>query len=222
MKQIKQYTYSTRKELKTFDIEIKLSSDFKLYFRGEDIPKELHESAKEVFIAKQNKFDSFEELNTKVLTVISDYESQFVEETKQKVILYKIDFTDNHGGQSIEFDFKVVQRIDTVGVSDRGTQSRQSRHYEERLHIGRYGDPLKQKTLDEIDSDGYNEMIWTAEREFWFTTMSDSVRQLGNRLKEGFGKKAEILAQKIDKGMLSQLLIADSSQSQIETVKARK
>ena len=208
MKRVKRYTYNSNKTFNEFEIEIKLSSDFKIYFSGNDIPKELQESYNG-FIQNQNKFDSFEELNTKILQIIEDFESKFIEETKKKVILYSIDYDEKGGQQRIVFNYVVVQKIETK--TKKGNVN--TKYYEERLVRGQ---SLNQIILEDCNTygkfeDKFNEMIWSKQRELWFARMSESVKDLGNRLLEGFGERAEILAKKIDQGSIN-LLLSGSNQ----------
>ncbi len=206
MKHSKEYIYSTLKSGKRFAIEIKLSTNFKLYFSGDEIPEELQKSYTGV-LEKQNKFDDFDQLNSKVLMIISEFESKFVEETKKKVILYSINYDENNRGQTIGFNYLVVQKITTQGPKDTDTK-----YYQER--ILRNGTDFVQTKLDNVNTysyfdDKFMEMIWSKERELWFFKMQDSVKCLGMRLLEGFGERAEILSRKIDQGIMNQLLIGE-------------
>lgn len=202
MKQTKKYSYSSAEGFKTFELPIKLSTDFCLFFSATDLPEELVRFSTEV-ITKRCKFSSFDDLNEKILKVIADFEAQFVEETKKKVILYHIEYVraSARDDQRIYFNFQVAHRIDT---------GKETRYYQERLIRGRSPrTELEELNTYQIVGDHRSEpseMLWTAERELWFTEMQSSLHKLGQQLIEGFGTKPEILARKIDQGGLKQLI----------------
>lgn len=198
-KQVAHYSYMTKKAVVKFELEIKLSTDFRLFFDGEQIPEELKEHYQGV-IMKRNYFYSFEELNQKILDVIAAFETSFVEETKKKVILYQIHH-DERKGQNLSLKYAVVQRIDVT----KGSKDKSTNYYEERM-IRKGGLGPNEITLDRFDEwqffvgreGDYLEMPWSKERELWFQLMTEQLRNLALKLKDGFGKHAEILAQKID------------------------
>lgn len=203
MKQLKKYTYTTPTKVKTFELPIKLSTDFELYFASADLPEELRQHATDV-ILKRHKFASFDTLNETVLKIIADFETQFVEETRRKVILYHIDYRrpSQRDEQQIYFHFRVVQRIES---------GKQTRYYEERTARGRsLGTTLDEFNTSELMNGDHreepSEMLWTAERELWFTEMQKSLHRLGQQLVEGFGTKPEVLARKIDQDGFLQLI----------------
>jgi sugar-specific transcriptional regulator TrmB len=193
-----------RKEsLGSFDLEIKLSTSFDLFFSDEDIPEELR-AAYQGILQKRNYFHSFEELNDRVREIIANFEETFVEETKKKAILYSINYDDRRGHQ-IYFNYLVVQRIDT---GSRGGKI-ETRYYTERACRGMTKSSI---VLDDVNTfqafrEGeFSEMLWSKEREIWFEQMALSVQNLGKRLLDGFGAKPEVLARKIDLGGISFLL----------------
>jgi hypothetical protein len=198
----RKFMYSTPKAAKFFELEIKVSHDFKFYFTAEHLPAELREDFQGVLM-KREYFDSFYELEQKVTEVIGEFEARFVEETKQKVIMYEISYDENHKGHNITFQFEVLQRVE-IGKK----KGKETHYYKERRRDHGFGPA--HKTLDEFNTaqfDEANEMAWTAEREAWFIKMAESVKTLGNQLLQGFGKHAEILARKIDQGTMNQLLL---------------
>lgn len=181
-----------------FDLVIKLSTAFKLFFSENDIPEELRLSFTGLLQAR-NYFDSFEELNTRILEIIASFEATFVEETKKKVILYCIELDESHGHQ-IYFHYIVAQRIDTGSRSGKI----ETRYYTERV---RRGISRSEISMDDLntwnafkEADKFSEMLWSKEREMWFEQMADNIKTLGHRLLEGFGEKPEVLAKKIDLG----------------------
>lgn len=197
MKHSKKYTYIKKKGMGEFEVEIKLSSDFKLFFTSDQIPEELLKSYSG-HIPKRVYGDWFQDLNKKILDIITEYEATFVEEAKSKVILYGVKYNDNIG-HKIYFNYIVAQRLDITS-----SKKKETKYFEERSPIG--NGSFRQKVLDEIspgrefDDIDYAEMPWTAEREAWFEAMATKIRDLAHQLEEGFGESSEVLAKKIDHG----------------------
>lgn len=195
----KHYTYMRKDSLGSFDLEIKLSTAFKLFFSEDGIPEELRKSYTGI-LQTRNYFDSFEELNTRVHEIIASFEETFVEETKKKVILYSIVYDEKRRGHSIGFNYVVAQRIDTGNRSGKTD----TRYYTERVRRGLSRNEITTDDLNTYEAfghdDKFSEMNWSKEREAWFEQMAESVKHLGQRLLEGFGEKPEILAKKIDLG----------------------
>lgn len=201
------YSYSSKEETKTFALPIGLSTHFEFFFNGFDIPVELAESYHSGYIQKQNKFPDIDCLDRKIEEIISDFEAKFVEETKQKVILYSMEYDDRRMDHCLNFAYAVAIKID---VTEKGQVS--SRYFTENLRRGNW-ENFSEKLLNVLNTSSifhhtdFNEMLWTPEREIWFESMAKGIDALAKQIRTGLGTKAEVLARKIDQGGLNNLLL---------------
>lgn len=189
------FSFSTKEILKTFELDIKISSTFQFFYTTEDLPTELLNLPNSPHGPRQY-FDSFHSLESSINDLVAEFEVSLVEETKTKVILYAID-TESHRGQKIDFRFIVAQRVE-IGRK-RGDAS--VRYFQETKRSGHHiGNDLSELNTHSHFEEDFLEMAWTAEREAWFKSMENSIEKLAQRLTLGFGKAPEILARKIDPG----------------------
>lgn len=197
---IRKFEYSTAKELKQFDLEIKMSTDLRFFYTVNQLPKEILDRDLAPGGDRQY-FDSYYELHDSVMRIIAEFETAFVQENKTKVILYAIDTKSYDSHQEIDFRYEVVQKVE-IGNS-KGTTKK---YYKERHHSGR----ATGTTMDELSHSAFNdefkEINWTKDREEWFKKMNHAIETLSRNLESGLKQTPEVLARKIDQGLSFQLL----------------
>jgi len=212
-KQTKKYAYQSGKKWKDFEIEIRLSTDFKLYFQGKDIPPELCDPSD---LVRPKKYEDFRQLNDDIMEMISRHEEKSIEETKERVIIYDLTVNDEDGLAGLAIKFDVLQKITT---SRKG--KKESSYFVERSLRGSRTGKAGQMVLDDFNvyqkyasgngrHERFDEMPWTATRERWFQDMADSIIKLSERIKDGIGRKPELLSQRIDSGAMEILLLEES------------
>lgn len=212
-KGIKNYHYFTKTEKKYFDLPIKLSADFSLYFSGKDFPEELKKNTRHS-VFDQNKFDSIEELDRKVGEIIEEFEAQFLDDLKEKVILYAIS-KGSYRCPSIGLTYTVCIKITTHKAKAKkyrseGHSSGENIHYyHERQSDPEPGVPRSinydsVRTSEYFDNE-YFDMPWTSEREAFFILITKNIAELSNRLEEGIGTRVETLIKRIETGGLQLL-----------------
>lgn len=187
------FTVSAPKGLIEFELTIKVATDFRFFYSTEQLPEQIR-SLPEASRSPRQYYDSFRDLKESVEKLIESFEMSFVDESKTKVILYSMDYSDDNG-QAIDFRFFVLQKI----TSNRG-KNVDVNFFEESVQSSEYHKGI---TLTRVETynrfeDKYLEMAWSIEREEWFNAMAKSIQNLADQLKSGFGSRAEILARKID------------------------
>lgn len=198
------FGFSTKDKYIEFELTVRVSTQFKFFYRAEELPAQLREQV----YGERQYFDSFHELEAQVNNLIAEAEISLIEETKTKVILYNIQTNARHG-QSIDFQWIVVQKIE---ISNK--KSKNVKYYEETKRGAGYqaGTTMNELSTYHVfgDRDSFHEMAWSMERENWFKNMDQALATMAHRLNIGFGKTPEILARKIDQG--AQFLLTGSDQ----------
>lgn len=190
MKLTKSYSYTNDRETRTFTVRVGVSVDFKFYFARDQIPTEILERT-EATLAKRTYGDSWYELDGMITDMIENYEAAFVEELREKVILYKYDRDEVHGvdgGTSMAIGYRVVWKY---------TAGDEVRYLEERRRGTSMGLDSIHDPLRNLDGK-LQEMPWTAEREAWFRGITARVEELARQIRSGIGSTPTVLARKID------------------------
>ncbi len=179
MKHFKKYQYSSDKETKTFEIEIKLSTDFQLYFATSSLPEEL--KAYISGLRERIYGDSYSEINEVIRGLINDYENSFVEETREKIIAYFYDVDNRNTYENIDMNFG-------YRVCYRYKSGNNTSHQE--VERGRY---IEINSLFSCrDRSDHKEMLWSPEREAWFKEMLKAMSSLSDKIKEGLGGSSSV------------------------------
>ena len=205
------FGFSTKDRYKEFDLSIKVSpADFRFYYNPEELPVEI-KALEECPKNRQMYFESFNELSGSIKELCDIVELAFIEESKEKVILYSVNIESNFG-DIIDFRFLILQKIVLRKVR-KGKVEEDVNYYKERnrAHSDGYA---YQNSMDQLNTysyfdDDFKEMVWTKERELWFDEMSSAIKVLSRNIKNGIGKNPEILARRIDQG--AKLLLSGGS-----------
>lgn len=201
-KQTKRYNYSSDKETKEFEIEVKLATDFRLFCPTATIPKEL---IGDDYRASSPRIygNDFADIDTVIRAMIDKYENSFVEETREKIIAYcfETDDANQYEGHDLGIKYRVCFRY----------KSGSHTSYQE-IERGQYRDI--NTLFHHQRHDHHKEMLWTAEREAWFTEMIRAMRAMSKQIKEGIGGSASVLARKIEHGSKILLTGGDNNGSE--------
>lgn len=198
-KMLHKFEFMHNSVLVSFNLDIKVSTDFKFYFTTAQLPEPL-QKLPNCSLRDRQYFDSFKELEDSVTKLIEEIELAEVEEIKKTVILYQIEHEEG-GVQQISFRYKVVERVEIKSSNPR--KSSEINFYEKRDHRAGFGFGVNYDSFNAYSffgSDSYKEMPWTKERELWFKEMEEAIAVLGRRLVKGFGGNSALLIKKIEQG----------------------
>jgi hypothetical protein len=206
------FGFSTKEKYIDFELEIKVSADYRFFFSLKDLPKELQD-AESCPPGRNGRcfFDSFYELNTAIQGLIDEVEVSLIDELKTKVIIYSCDCNDRHGKQ-LDFRWRVVQKLEIRKNTKKHGETLDVSFFEETKSSSDYqvSTNLRRINTHDIFDENFSVMAWTSEREAWFQEMDRAIAKVSERLVNGFGAKAEVLARKIDQG--AKLLIASGEE----------
>lgn len=190
------FSFSTKDGLREFELDVRVSTEFKFYFAVSQLPEELRSLSIAPNGPRVYK-SSYFEIEQEIDALITDYELSIVDEHKEKVILYSIGYTDRHSGQKISFTWRTAQKLEL-----RSGKSTKVEYFTERKSsgYGHHSQALDPINTYEIFDDKFEEMPWSREREEWFRSMEAAVEALAQRLKKGFGTRPELLMRRIDQG----------------------
>lgn len=185
----KKFSYSTDKATYSFDLPIGLSVDFKIFFSMDDIPECLR---KHITGYRRVYFDDFYSLERTIDAGIEAYEATFVEETKERVIVYFYYHGESRGrcdlSHFLDLGYKVVWEFrsgnDIKYLNERGDELHKSDL------VGHEWREVKIQTL-----------AWTQEREDWFKGVIGQVESLARVIKKGIGSAPGVLARKIEQNI---------------------
>lgn len=192
MSQKKQFNFMSKQGRETFDLRIKLSADCQIFFSHKDLPPELfiHESMKD---DGRSYFDDYDELRKSIVKITEDYKNSFLEEAREKVIVYFAESELKNHCDKLSIGYRVLTKVtlgDDVHMEEMATRS-QRRKIEYDCHdfFGEW-----------VDHECIREMPWTQEREDWFERVTKSMKTLSKEISSGILKKPDVLAEGIDNG----------------------
>jgi len=196
-------TFSTRNEYKSFTLKIKLTSNLQLFFWSDEIPLPIRETSRDLsYTIDSNRkltFNDSDELEQFLDSVVQEYESTFLEETRTKVICYFVENHENHAKtkQGLVVAYRVLEKVqlgDDVFYQEH--QKRKWGHsYEERRQVVHH--PFHEE---------FKEMNWTEEREQAFIEISNKLHGINKLLEKILSKKPELLAIQLDNNTITNLL----------------
>jgi hypothetical protein len=201
------FVFFKDKQQHHFEIQPKISTDFKFFFATKELPKAFFEIEGKPYTDRLY-FDTFHELRDSIDKMIDEIEMSEVEENKTKVILYSVD-TESNRGVLIDFRWKVLHKVEVTKQTKKGVVKDVTFFEEHR----RGSDYHKSVSFDSCNlynyfSEDIEEMIWTGEREAWFRSIEIAINDLTKKIKAGFGSQSSVLAKRIDAGAGSFLLQA--------------
>lgn len=213
MSQKKIFYYNTKDAQKEFTLNIKLNTECRIYFNTNELPEEIVKASNQTLKQGNNFFDEYSDLSKLIYSLIEDFELTFVDDVKSKVIIYILNTESDDEKQKIDLRYKVVTKI----VANKKSGAEKS-YYTERLLVGgaKTNNGTKQSFMYDFfnsyhyfNSDDFLEMDHTPERELWFENTLQTMSELADKIRHGFGNKAQVLASKIDKNkdLLNSLLI---------------
>lgn len=162
-----------------FKVEIKVSQAGEFYCQESEVAEEIRIKCPQLFGSHKGwiQDDTLSGFVRNIEKIIKKYEALNIEESREKVILYKIllqgDLTPELSGDDKRSKiFKDLDRWGSRGEVNLG--------FGTVWHVvWRYtmGDSVRYAWLNdtEISMDGFKEMPWTRERESWFEGLDDTL-----------------------------------------------